>query len=112
MSYHSGELSIELIISTNNETLTIEYKDNGVGVQEDDPQSIFQPFYTTKRQHAASKGLGLYYTHNLITEIIQGHVSWPENPVGFHLFITLPIEGYYHGDRTHFFDDQAGRNKA
>ena len=90
--YDAGELSIDLIIATNNETLTLEYKDSGQGIQEDDPQSIFQPFYTTKRQHAASKGLGLYYTHNLITEVIQGHVSWPDNPVGFHLFITLPIE--------------------
>ena len=88
--YDAEKLEVEMNISLENESLICEYKDNGIGIQEDNPQSIFQPFYTTKRQHAASKGLGLYQTHNLITEIMHGHVVWPENSAGFHILISIP----------------------
>lgn len=90
--YDSGELQVEIVISTDNETLTFEYKDNGIGLEEGAEQNIFQPFYTTKRQHAASKGLGLYQTYSLITEILHGHVIWPKNSKGFHIAIAFPYE--------------------
>ncbi len=88
--YKQNNLEININIQHHNSKLHIRYKDNGVGIETNQRHSIFQPFYTTQRQSAANKGLGLYYTYNLITEILSGQVNWPETTTGFDLMISIP----------------------
>lgn len=70
-------------------TLTLHYHDNGIGISTEEQGRVFLPFYTTQRQKARSKGLGLYQTYNLITEVMHGHIHWGEQ-AGFDLWLTLP----------------------
>lgn len=70
-------------------TLTLHYHDNGIGISGDEQKRVFLPFYTTQRQKARSKGLGLYQTYNLITEVMHGHIRWGDKS-GFDLWLTFP----------------------
>lgn len=72
-------------------TLTLHYHDNGIGISAEEQARVFLPFYTTQRQKARNKGLGLYQTYNLITEVMHGHIHWG-NDAGFDLWLTLPAE--------------------
>ena len=70
--------------------ITMHYRDNGKGIDPEQQQSIFLPFYTTQRQSASSKGLGLYQTYNLITALMQGYIQWSEDPEGFDIVMIFP----------------------
>ncbi|MBN2657389.1 MAG: HAMP domain-containing histidine kinase [Spirochaetales bacterium] len=48
-----------------NETVIIDYRDNGSGINEQDLEKIFAPFYTTER-HKGKAGLGLSIIYNLV----------------------------------------------
>lgn len=53
------------------DTVFIEFKDEGVGIKGEDLQNIFNPFFSTKEQ---GTGLGLYITKNII-ESCGGKIS-------------------------------------
>jgi two-component system NtrC family sensor kinase len=71
----------------------IEIADNGTGLQPDEPQRIFDPFYTTKAPGQGT-GLGLAVSARLI-DGMRGHIQAEENPDGGAVFsISLPaIDG-------------------
>lgn len=68
----------------------LKIHDNGIGIEENILDKIFNPFFTTKTTHEAA-GIGLYLSH----EIIQNHggnISVASVKDGFTEFtITLPI---------------------
>lgn len=90
-AYNESNLDIKVIAIQAESRLEIIYQDNGQGIDHETRLSIFQPFYTTRRQHAKSKGLGMYQTYNLISEVLSGEISWPDTEQGFALKITLPL---------------------
>lgn len=49
--------------------VTLEIKDNGVGIPEEDLENIFDPFYTTKTGEKGGVGLGL----SIAKQIIKAH---------------------------------------
>jgi len=49
------------------ETVVVDVADNGVGIPVDDPDQIFQPFFTTKVDGAGS-GLGLSIVRDIVTQ--------------------------------------------
>jgi signal transduction histidine kinase len=55
----------EFTIVTRSESggVRVEVKDNGVGIEEEKLESIFQPFYTTK---ASGMGLGLSISRSIV----------------------------------------------
>src|SRR5690606_14507891 len=74
--------------------LELHYRDNGKGVDKDKRDAIFMPFFTTRRTVARHKGLGLYQTYNLLTELLHGHVEWLDTEeAGFALMVrfNLPL---------------------
>ena len=90
--YESGGLKVSVSIRTNENNFIIDYTDNGSGITKEQRSNIFQPFYTTQRQRATNKGLGMYHIYNLITEVLSGNVIWPEQEIsGFMLSISIPI---------------------
>lgn len=54
--------------------LVIEYKDNGVGIQEEHLDKIFKLFFTTKREQGGS-GIGLHIVQNLLKEKFDGTIT-------------------------------------
>jgi len=67
----------------------IEISDTGPGINEEDIDNIFNPFFTTKSQ---GTGLGLSITHRII-EQHHGTISVDSNPdTGTTFTISLPID--------------------
>ena len=87
----TGTLSASIHLRDNNDSLVLRYRDNGSGISAEQQQQVFLPFYTTQRQQASNKGLGLYQTYNLVTELMQGCIHWPENPEGFDIELRFPL---------------------
>ncbi len=86
----SGELSANISINDDKDYLILRYRDNGSGVATEERDKVFLPFYTTQRQQASSKGLGLYQTYNLVTELMQGCIQWPAHSDGFEIELRFP----------------------
>ncbi len=61
-----GNIDIELFVENN--TITMNYYDNGSGIDEVIVGNVFDPFFTTSRNGKTS-GLGLYIAYNLITQM-------------------------------------------
>jgi len=67
-----GKITIETRL--NEQTVEIEYRDNGVGIAEEHLQKIFDPFFTTNSQGGGS-GLGLNIVYNIVTQTLEGELD-------------------------------------
>jgi two-component system NtrC family sensor kinase len=83
----------EIIIRTSNpdeDSISFEIVDNGIGIPDEDIAHIFEPFYTTK-QDKSGIGLGLSIVHG----IVQSHKGKiqvkSESGSGTTISITLPL---------------------
>ena len=76
----------ELTIVTRPEAggVRVEVKDNGVGIEKEKLESIFQPFYTTK-----TNGLGLSISRSIIKNHGGQLVAQPNNGPGTTFCFTL-----------------------
>ena len=84
-----GEIAIQVSIA--GEMLTIDYQDDGRGIDPSIMNKIFEPFTTTKRGSGGS-GLGLHLVYNLVTQALGGKISFSsEIETGVHFKISLPI---------------------
>ncbi|WP_204999914.1 sensor histidine kinase [Parashewanella hymeniacidonis] len=74
--FDNGKLTgqIEIVIEQTQQYLTVNYRDNGKGMNHEQQKRIFDPFYTTKRGQGGS-GLGMSIVYNLITHKMQGEIS-------------------------------------
>ena len=86
-----GKLEIGIEFRERGEHLELHYRDNGKGIDEEQRDAIFMPFYTTQRRLAESKGLGLYQTYNLLTDLLHGQIEWPADAQGFYLVVRFPL---------------------
>ena len=59
-----GEISIGADIKE--DTLQVEYRDNGEGITKANINKIFEPFFTTNKK--VGTGLGLNIVYNLVTQ--------------------------------------------
>ncbi|MFZ6672627.1 PAS-domain containing protein [Undibacterium sp. Xuan67W] len=81
-------LSAQLLDS---ETVEIRFRDNGVGIRQDDIPRIFDPFFTTKLGKGGS-GLGLNIVYNIVTSLLGGNIHVASNPGDGACFILhLPV---------------------
>lgn len=60
--------------SLNDQTLTMTFKDDGKGMNEEHRKKVFDPFFTTKRGDGGS-GLGLHIVQNITTQTLNGSIS-------------------------------------
>ncbi len=63
----------------NADEVQIEVRDNGVGISADNLKRVFDPFFTTRLGQGGS-GLGLHIVHNIVTEVLGGHVDVSSQP--------------------------------
>ncbi len=80
---------IDLYLEQDEEFYTITYKDNGVGIEQNDVEKIFEPFYTTKR-HKGGTGLGLNIVNNLVVQKLKGTIT-TESKLGEGVLFKIKI---------------------
>ena len=77
----AGIISIHVTLSSQPSTelkvLHIEYRDNGVGIPQENLAHIFDPFFTTTRGSGKynGSGLGLSIVYNLVTSTLNGSIT-------------------------------------
>lgn len=67
MKDHGGELTLSTRASSNGQRLFLDIKDTGVGIDKDDIDRIFDPYFTTKGQGEGT-GLGLSICYKIMDE--------------------------------------------
>ena len=84
-----GEINV--VVTTENNGISLKYSDNGRGMTEEECSKSFDPFYTTKRTQGGS-GLGLHIVYNLVTQLLKGKITCESTPgKGSTFIIQLPL---------------------
>ena len=65
---------ITLVVSVQDDEVSIQYRDDGIGISDDILPKVMEPFFTTKRDEGGS-GLGLSIIHNIVTQKLNGHIK-------------------------------------
>ena len=68
----TGEIIIKISIC--NESIRLEYSDNGGGMDAEQLKKIYEPFYTSKRSQG-STGLGMNIVYNLVSQTLGGSIQ-------------------------------------
>jgi len=83
-----GEISIKVEQAGENVVLT--YRDTGIGMDREQKERIYDPFYTTTRGSGGT-GLGMNIVYNLVTQTLKGSIMLESSPgQGAVFFLTLP----------------------
>lgn len=83
---------INIHTSVSSDMLTIDYQDDGRGIEPSIMNKIFEPFTTTKRGSGGS-GLGLHLVYNLVTQALGGKISFiSEIEKGVNFKIIIPTQ--------------------
>lgn len=88
---------IKLNISQNSKEIVIDYHDNGPGLSKDitEPERIFEPLYTTRRNQYTGEeegtGLGMWLIQSIVNEN-DGKVQLLYPEIGFGLRISFPVK--------------------
>lgn len=61
--------------------LVFRYRDYGRGLNSEELQGIFEPFYTTRRGRG-NTGLGMFIVHTLVTQALKGSIRIDSQPAG------------------------------
>jgi signal transduction histidine kinase len=80
-----GEITID--ISLHQQTLHLDYKDNGHGLTKEGLEKLFDPFYTTKGEQGGT-GLGTHIVHHLVIDTLNGSIevkSQENNGLSYHI---------------------------
>jgi signal transduction histidine kinase len=89
---NSGEITID--ISLHQQTLHLDYKDNGHGLTKEGVKKLFIPFYTTKSNKGGT-GLGTHIIHNLVVDTLNGCIEVKsEDKRGLSYHIEFPDMRY------------------
>lgn len=83
-----GSIYLSSVIKDNN--LVIDFKDNGVGIPENQLSRIFEPFYTTDRSKGGT-GLGLSIIYNMVRKL-GGTIEAIHGDPGLHIKMIFDIE--------------------
>lgn len=71
--------------------LTIGYRDDGIGMGEEDAARVYEPFFTTKST-SENTGLGMNIVFNIVNQHFGGTIDLTTEPgAGVHFLIRLPI---------------------
>jgi signal transduction histidine kinase len=90
----ADKLSVKIIITAEifAQHLLLEYQDNGTGVNQDELDQLFKPFYTGKPQSNFA-GLGMTIVHTIVVHQLGGNIRCTsESGIGFESTIKIPLE--------------------
>lgn len=69
-----GLIHIQVSLSEQADEVQVLYSDNGVGMDQEQCEKVFNPFYTTRRGSGGS-GLGGNIIFNLVTQVLKGSID-------------------------------------
>lgn len=88
-SNEAQEKLIKLEVTLYENSIALTISDNGIGMEEDVIENLFEPFYTTKRGQG-SCGLGMHIVYNLINHKLMGKIKC-ESIVGEGSYCTITL---------------------
>lgn len=93
-AYAPGQAgAMELDVERRGDSLRLDFRDDGKGIEPDIVGKIFDPFFTTRRGQGGS-GLGLNIVYNLVTQTLKGRINCQSEVGKGTLFrIDLPLAG-------------------
>lgn len=71
-------------------SVIIDYFDNGVGLPKEIVDKIFNPFFTTNK--AKGSGLGLSVVYNIVHQLFHGDIMTVDESIGSHFRISFPLK--------------------
>ena len=83
-----GKIHLNLLIEQ--QSIILQYRDNGKGVDQKLKDTIFNPFVTSNRGNTEHSGLGLYRIYNLVTQVLKGRLQLLDEP-GFAITIEFKL---------------------
>lgn len=100
-----GKVTVSIITDSYEKTVKINVEDSGDGIDLDEFEKIFEPFYQIKSVHSAGTGLGLSLSKSLV-ELHKGSITVQSiKGHGARFTVTLPI------GKDHFSADQIIKNE-
>jgi len=82
---------IEISTTLNNKLITVEIKDNGIGISPENIDKVLLPFFTTKAPGQGT-GLGLSISYGIIKEL-GGEIEVQSNPkLGTSISMKIPVQ--------------------
>jgi two-component system nitrogen regulation sensor histidine kinase NtrY len=84
----AGRIEVESLFNEHLELVRVEVRDTGRGIQPEDRERIFEPYYSTKSR---GTGLGLAIVRRIITDHYGYIRVAPNSPHGTKMIIELPI---------------------
>lgn len=87
---------VKIVAKVVGDILTVTVQDTGIGVDEAGLEKLFKPFERLD-SHLKIKvlgtGLGLYLTHRILAQLLQGSISVQSQPgIGSTFTVTVPLE--------------------
>jgi signal transduction histidine kinase len=87
-----GEINIDVTLEK--QRLVIRYRDNGTGLNDEQLDKLFDPFYTTQSDKGGS-GLGTHIIKNLVVDTLNGSINaYSESGEGLSYHMTFPDMRY------------------
>jgi two-component system nitrogen regulation sensor histidine kinase NtrY len=84
-----GVIEIEVKYDPSLQMVTLEVRDNGCGIPDEDKTKLFEPYFSTKK---AGTGLGLAIVNAIISDH-NGYIRVRDNhPTGTKFIIDLPLQ--------------------
>ena len=85
----SGNITIE-IEKSNDNGVTLTYRDDGLGMDKEVLRNIYEPFFTTKRNKGGT-GLGMNIVYNIVNKNLAGEINIDSTEGhGMSIILTLP----------------------
>ncbi len=94
----NGRIDIKILDNLDGSLVTIHFKDNGIGIPENEQEFVFTPFFKGSNNRKNSSGVGLHLSKQFV-ELHLGKIEVKSHH-GTEFIITL-----FKGD-THFNEDQ------
>jgi signal transduction histidine kinase len=66
------------VVEESDNKVTIEFRDNGIGINKDQFKKVFKPFYRGHNS-LSGHGLGLYIVHSMM-KVLEGEVTIDSTP--------------------------------
>jgi signal transduction histidine kinase len=95
--YASGTGTVEMRTAAGKEKVTVQVRDNGPGIAEDEQKRIFEPYYRSPDKAKSSHGLGIGLALCKVLVTAQGGNIWVESRHGegtsFYFTLKKAVEG-------------------
>ncbi|MEG3638653.1 PAS domain-containing protein [Magnetococcus sp. PR-3] len=82
---------ITLTVTDQDHQITLDFADNGQGMDQQTQDKIFERYFTTQRDSGGS-GLGMHIVHSLVVQKLQGTIYCESEPgIGTRFCVSFPV---------------------